>query len=108
MFVSSDFGSTWTLTWTLTTNFVFRLAYDSTGQYMAASGYSNGVYTSSDYGRTWNMTSAPSKGSYAWISMSSDGKTIVTADAQDFSFLNFGGGGLWASSNRGSTWTEIA
>jgi photosystem II stability/assembly factor-like uncharacterized protein len=110
LYVSSDYGSTWALSWNpAVASSNARIMYlGPSGQRMSLSAYKGGIYTSSDYGHSWSLTSAPSPMYYAWMSSSSDGRVIAAIDNRAFTTVTLGGGGIWASSDSGSTWANLA
>ncbi|MDB6055512.1 MAG: hypothetical protein JWN25_3035 [Verrucomicrobiales bacterium] len=92
LYVSLDFGNTWT---SRETNRAWvELACSADGSVMAATVNNYTILVSSNYGTDWTATSI---GNMAWVGLacSSDGNTLA-AVVQN--------GSLYTSSNRGSTW----
>lgn len=92
LFVSRDFGSSWTAR---ESNRAWgEVASSADGSVMAAAVNGQGIYISSDYGAEWIAGDAPSM-TWAGLAASADGNKMV-AVAQN--------GSLYTSSNRGSSW----
>ena len=109
MYISSDYGSTWTIARNpALQDMNVRIAFDSTGQYVAATfGTLMKVYTSTNFGATWNQkTSAPSV-PYSMIVSSSDGMKLAAVDSRSRWAGGYTTSGLWTSNDRGNTWAEI-
>ena len=100
IYLSSDFGVTWSNKFTYTQNLV-GVAISDNGQYMAAvaSGSTTGdIFVSSDFGSSWvNKTAASPNYDYTSIAMSSSGQYMVAGTSS-------ANGDIWVSNNFGSTW----
>jgi hypothetical protein len=94
IYISSDYGLTWTQTFVST---IDGVASDSSGQYPVAVVNSVGIYRSIDYGSTWGMLSGALNLSWMGIASSSSGQYL---NATVF------GGGIYTSSNYGLTWSQ--
>ena len=99
MFVSKDYGVTFTATGSIAP--FFNCAISATGQYMIATAQNDNIYISRNFGVSWK----PAIGGYAWYNccMSANGQyMIVQAN-------NYGGADVaYASNDYGVTWTLIA
>jgi hypothetical protein len=72
VYTSNDYGTTWTITWTIVVN---SITSDSTGQYLAAT--NDKVYTSNDYGTTWTPIETVQSISWFGISYNYSGDFLV-------------------------------
>jgi alpha-tubulin suppressor-like RCC1 family protein len=107
LYVSTDYGDTWTAVVTDLSRNWRGVAVSADGSRMAAAyqgwgaAYRNGaIYLSFDYGATW--TASTSYGSrsgdtFQEVAMSANGHVLIAGSY---------GGGLYTSSNSGSSWTD--
>ncbi|MDD3292612.1 MAG: FISUMP domain-containing protein [Candidatus Pacebacteria bacterium] len=97
IYISSDYGATWTMVKSTSELGWFDVDVSSTGQYQTAVGLSK-IHTSSDYGATWTQRKNDSNNYYK-VAISNDGKyqTAGTQDSYD--------GKVYTSSDYGATWT---
>jgi len=91
IYISTNSGATWEQTSAPVTNYS-SVACSADGTKLAAVGYS-GVFTSADSGANWTAISGASG---RRIACSADGTKLLVA-----------GGGLYASTNFGATWTPL-
>jgi photosystem II stability/assembly factor-like uncharacterized protein len=101
IYMSSDYGSTWTQTTTaFTGRYWTGIASNSTGTLLVAvSGETNGtIWRSSTSGTSWGQLSGGLPDPANWLSIaSSDDGTQLAAVIY--------GGGIWTSPDSGSTWS---
>jgi hypothetical protein len=77
IYVSSNYGESFTQRGDISSRFYTYMAVSSTGQYQAALVNSDGVYFSSDYGLTWTNVGLATVPSWGGISISTDGQIVV-------------------------------
>jgi hypothetical protein len=93
IYVSSDYGSTWTQKGT--SQYWWSVSLSATGQYQTAVVYPGYIYISSDYGSTWTQKGT----SQYWRSVS------LSATGQYQTAVVYGGY-IYVSSDYGSTWIQ--
>jgi len=93
IYVSNDYGNTWTPRITDTTRSWLGVAISADGKYQVACHYGGYIYISNDYGNTWNAKD--SIRNWVSIAISSDGKyQTAVSDI-----------GVHISNDYGNTWT---
>ena len=93
IYLSSDYGSTWTLSSAPTLTW-YAACSSSSGQYLYAAAYDDGIYYSSDYGAEWLKSNAPAKG---W-------RNLACEETGSYVFGTAGDEGIYYSSNYGADW----
>jgi hypothetical protein len=85
VYVSSDFGNTWTQTSLLNREWTTG-AMSSTGQYQLLGGFGTNVYISTDFGASWQIAPLPVGGpnDFATSLNISDNGTVITIGIFDF------------------------
>ena len=109
VWTSGDSGATWGQAYDAGMTYWSNLrdiAMSDDGSLMAVVEYSGALYTSSDH-YSWNSPSSMSDDgavTHDWqaIAMSADGGTIVAVAAEDYNYM---GGGVYLSTDFGSTWS---
>ena len=109
VWTSGDSGATWGQAYDAGMTYWSNLrdiAMSDDGSLMAVVEYSGTLYTSSDH-YSWNSPSSMSDDgavTHDWqaIAMSADGGTIVAVAAEDYNYM---GGGVYLSTDFGSTWS---
>ncbi|MFY9150843.1 MAG: hypothetical protein WAO52_02425 [Prolixibacteraceae bacterium] len=100
IYVSHDYGATWSATYTGSTNIgqSTQITVSETGQYVLFFAYTLGVRFSSDYGDTWTVLGT---GTYQWKegSISKSGQYITLMKNDNT---------LWVSTDYGQTLTNVA
>jgi len=77
VYISQNFGSTWSLT-TLSTSLTWSsISMSSTGQYVAACAIGDGIYISSNYGSSWTLFNNSSPFNWSSITISSNGQYLT-------------------------------
>ena len=106
LWTSYDSGATWSQSSIPSSN-LRDIAMSDDGSLMAVVAYSGNLYTSSD-GYSWNdaYNSNYDLEMLDWqaIAMSADGGTIVAVAAEDYNYM---GGGVYLSTDFGSTWSTV-
>ncbi|MDD5165675.1 MAG: hypothetical protein PHG25_04060 [Candidatus Pacebacteria bacterium] len=97
IWLSTDFGHTWTKTSAPTGISWYYLTMTSDAQYLAAGNYTDAqIWTSDDYGVTWVPHADPNgDGNIDGLVYSADGSNLVTTGCY---------GLIYTSSDRGNTW----
>ena len=106
IYISSDYGSTWTLKKTLGNTPYSSLvdtrntsAMSETGQYMVYADEYNGIWLSTDYGNTWNQKyNHPTTVMWIGSAMSSDGSYIVACGYNEY---------VYVSTDYGENWEQL-
>jgi len=105
VFVSTNFGSTWTLTNLAANNSWSAVACSADGSVIIVGGYAQdqGLYVSQDSGVTWRL--AFSLGVYYWNSLacSSDGTRMVAVSNSWYDNTN----SVYISTNSGADWVHL-
>ncbi len=97
LWTSSNFGSSWSNTYTGSDNFT-EVKMSLSGQYMYSNCQNVGrIYRSSNYGQSWTMISIGTN--ISRIECSKDGKTVYA--------VNFPNGEVYRSTNYGQTYSTI-
>ena len=100
IYISSNYGSTWTSTNTSAGNKDWKsVSISASGQYQTAVVYGGSIYISSNYGSSSTWTPITSTGNKNWQGVS------VSASGQYQTAVVYGGS-TYISSNYGSTWTS--
>ena len=96
IYISSDHGTTWTVTTNIGEEVSNSVAISTTGQYQTASNGKN-IYISSDYGATWTSVLSYGKADFfVAISLNGQYQTLISA-----------GDAMYRSSDYGLTWTAF-
>ena len=110
VWMSYDSGATWSTdtSGSYSWSDLRDIAMSDDGSLMAVVEYSGALYTSSDH-YSWNSPSSMSDDgavTHDWqaIAMSADGGTIVAVAAEDYNYM---GGGVYLSTDFGSTWSTV-
>jgi hypothetical protein len=76
IFVSRDYGVSWTVSATSAPKYWHTIACDSTGQYIMAAGDGTAMYLSGDFGTTWTASGGEQ---YDWqgLALSSSGENAI-------------------------------
>jgi hypothetical protein len=82
IWLSADYGLTWTQANVPTGENYVSITSDSTGQYLAAIRYNVPVIQSSDFGATWYTGDAPTLEAYNWKAIASDSSSVKLFAAQ--------------------------
>lgn len=98
MWISSNYGTSFSFLPFLTASFWSVAAISSTGQYMLIGETGSYLYSSSNYGVSW--TTLTSLNQRQW----SDG-SISTSGQYQYATVN--GGSIWFSNNYGANWTTL-
>jgi hypothetical protein len=77
IYVSSNYGESFTQRGGISSRYYTYMAVSSTGQYQAALVNSDGVFFSSDYGLTWANVGLASVSTWGGIYISTDGKIVI-------------------------------
>lgn len=97
IYISSDHGSTWSVTTNIGQEVSNSVAISTSGQYQTASNGKN-IYVSSDYGATWtNVLSYGKADFFVAISLNGQYQTLISA-----------GDAMYRSSDYGATWTAFS
>lgn len=104
IYISSDFGYTWTPKMTDTTRNWRGIAISSDGKYQTAVGIDGSIYRSTDYGVTWSTTC--SFENYFNVTMSGDGK-YQAVSGTSFIYISTDYGITWVSHVLVSDSTDI-
>jgi photosystem II stability/assembly factor-like uncharacterized protein len=102
IYVSNDYGNTWTPRVTDTTRTWRGVAISADGKYQTACHYSGFIYVSNDYGNTW--TAKASALYWGTVAMSSDGKYQTAAGGAYIGGPTTYYSTLYISSDYGNTW----
>jgi len=97
VYISSDYGVTWTEIPALAGVTYGQAAISETGQYVVISDTSGNINYSSDYGATWSIVFTAPAGYFQGLDMSKNGAYITAG---------IDGGSLWLSHDYGVTWVE--
>ena len=111
IYISDDFGETWTESGAPINKGWFAVAMNDTGQFLAAVVFGEAIYTSGDFGVSWEeCLTAPDSVDWRSISMSSNGDFIVAASSSDGIFLSFDRGANWEQSTASldMVWRSVA
>jgi len=95
IYISSDYGNTWTATNTGGTNSYSSICMSASGKYQLACSVADTLFLSSNYGSTW--TSSSQTGSLQSVCMSSTGKYMSVCAYNGY---------IYISSDYGTTWTQ--
>lgn len=101
MYTSSDFGRTWSLSFSSDIFTLFRVASSATGEYLA--GIVEGgfrVLVSADFGVTWTATSSSPIRNWISVAIDAAGQNIVAGSTGSDA------GELWKTDNFGVDWTQ--
>ena len=97
IYISSDHGSTWSVTTNIGQEISNSVAISTTGQYQTASNGKN-IYVSSNYGATWtNVFSYGQADFFVAISLNGQYQTLISA-----------GDAMYRSTDYGLTWTAFS
>ena len=97
IYISSDHGSTWSVTTNIGQEVSNSVAISTSGQYQTASNGKN-IYVSSNYGATWtNVFSYGKADFFVAISLNGQYQTLISA-----------GDAMYRSSDYGATWTAFS
>lgn len=97
IYISSDHGSTWSVTTNIGQEVSNSVAISTSGQYQTASNGKN-IYVSSNYGATWtNVFSYGKADFFVAISLNGQYQTLISA-----------GDAMYRSSDYGVTWTAFS
>jgi len=106
MYISTDYGSSWNLVTSFTSNPYFEMnivSCDSTGQYVVVTAGTDGIYRSANYGSTWSRINGNTGGAIGvnWVSIDSDasGANLIAGE----STYNC----VYHSTNSGTSWTAL-
>lgn len=99
VYVSNDYGNTWTPRITDATRSWRGVAISADGKYQTACHNNGYIYISNDYGNTW--TAKDSVRYWATVAMSSDGKYQTATGGN----LPTNAVGIYISNDYGNTWT---
>jgi photosystem II stability/assembly factor-like uncharacterized protein len=80
LYLSTDSGTTWTETSSLTTSSIYQVAMSINGNKIAVTGTdfgSGGVYVTQNGGTTWSIPAGSPSGTRTAIAMTPDGKKLV-------------------------------
>lgn len=96
IYISNDFGMTWTIKYNIGNAVSNSIAMSSTGQYITASNGSN-IYISNNYGINWTQVySFGNSNIYVCISLNGQYQTIISC-----------GDTVYTSNNYGLTWNGL-
>ena len=96
VWTSHDYGTTWSQASSLPSSQWRAVASSADGTHLVAAVYGGGIYT--NYGNTWGLSSGTSSYNWSSIASSADGSKLIAS--------MYGTGGLYISTNYGSTWNE--
>jgi photosystem II stability/assembly factor-like uncharacterized protein len=102
IYVSNDYGNTWTPRVTDTNRAWKGVAISADGKYQTACHYTGFIYVSNDYGNTW--TAKASALYWGTVAMSSDGKYQTAAGGVYIGGPSTNYTTLYVSSDYGNTW----
>ena len=104
LYVSTDYGRTWTQRGP--SGLWYGVAMSSDGKIQSAANWSSYIYVSTDYGITWNAKG--STGNWQGVAMSSDGKIQAATYYNDKIYLSYDFGNNWNSRGINGNWLGIA
>jgi len=88
IYVSTNYGNTWTVKGTNTNRLWHSVSMSSTGQYQTAVVHNGQIYVSTDYGNTW--TAKDSSRSWRGVSVSSTGEyQVAAASGGDYVYVSY-------------------
>ena len=96
IYVSTDFGNTWTQSNSPEKKW-FSVSLSDSGQYQTAVVYNGYIYISSDFGVTWTQSNNSLEKYWFSVSLSKTGKYQTAVAANDY---------IYVSSDFGNTWTQ--
>eukprot|EP01035_Chromulina_nebulosa_P019892 gene19892-25847_t len=104
IYLSSDYGSTWTKSSASSTNGWIQIVSSESGEILAAiddaTSY-NSIYISTNYGSEWTVLTTPTVYKWTCITISGSGQYLAAGTQYD----SQSGGGIYISSDIGSSWT---
>lgn len=104
IYVSNDYGNTWTPRITDTPRAWRGVAISADGKYQTACNYIGNIYVSNDYGNTW--TAKESTRYWATVAMSSDGKYQTAAGGAYSGGPTTNYTTIYVSNDYGNTWVS--
>jgi photosystem II stability/assembly factor-like uncharacterized protein len=99
VYISQDYGSSWTEVAALSGQTYGNVAISDTGQYQILSDATGRVLYSDNYGQDWNEVLQTPTAYIQSLALSGDGSYMTAVED---------GGNIWISSDGGSNWTEIS
>ena len=100
MYISTDFGNTWTQSQNASEKTWTYVSLSASGQHQTAVTQNDYIYVSSDFGNTWSQSQNAPQKKWNSVSLSSSGQ-YQTAAAK-----NYPGDYIYISTDFGNTWTE--
>jgi photosystem II stability/assembly factor-like uncharacterized protein len=105
IYVSSDYGNTWT---PKATNQAWTgIAMSADGQRQTAVATGNGIYVSTDYGNTWGYTTGYGLVLHD-VDVSSDGQIQAAIAVNDYVYVSNNFGASWTPQDSARIWYSIA
>jgi hypothetical protein len=102
LYISNDYGATWAQKTPY--EYWAALSVSDDGQYMLASTYEK-VYISNNYGATWSVTKTwPTSVFYTSSAISNNGTYMYLSNSAVVGY----DGGVYVSTNQGSTWNTVS
>lgn len=98
---STNSGTTWTQSANAPQHNIVDLAVSDDGSTLIAGGFNQQIMKSTDNGVSWSyMSGPPISGQWYGIDVNTDGSKMIAGDLT-------GSGGVWTSSDSGSTWKKL-
>ena len=108
IYISSDYGNTWTKANSGLTARIYGLSVSSTGQYQTVCVNGNYIYTSSDYGNTWTARNTSTSLAWTSVSISSAGQYQSAAVNGGSIYRGFPNGNSWLSKTISKNWYTVS
>eukprot|EP01032_Pedospumella_encystans_P018957 gene18957-21566_t len=107
LWTSVNYGTNWTMQFSIQNVIWNRVVSDATGVYLAAAVQSGGIYTSRDAGMTWKETTAEKN---AWYGLASDytGQYLAAVVLSNRIYTSYDYGDTWVMTDSpDAQWTDI-